>query len=67
MAKEKISYSSAITEITEIISEIENNRVDIDLLSEKVKRVSFLIEFCKTKLHDTEKFMENLLNENKDN
>jgi len=67
MSKKKVSYKEATTEISEIIQEIENNDVDIDLLSEKVKRVSFLLKFCKTKLYDTEQYLEKLFDESNDN
>ncbi len=66
MPKKKILYQEATDEISSIIYEIENNNVDIDQLSDKVKRVSFLLEYCKTKLHDTEKYMERMFNENTD-
>ncbi len=67
MSKKKVSYKEATTEISEIIQEIENNDVDIDLLSEKVKRVSYLLKFCKTKLYDTEQYLEKLFDEGNEN
>lgn len=63
MAKKKISYSEAITEIEETIMLIENEELDVDDLSEKVKRVSELLAICKTKLTNTEKEVEKILNE----
>ncbi|MCT4603210.1 MAG: exodeoxyribonuclease VII small subunit, partial [Marinifilum sp.] len=55
MAKKKISYSEAIAEIEETIMLIENEELDVDDLSEKVKRVSELLVICKAKLNSTEK------------
>ena len=49
MAK-KISYGEAIAEIEEIIRKIEQEELDVDELSDKVKRVSFLINYCREKL-----------------
>jgi len=63
MAKKKISYRDAITEIEETIASIENDELDVDELSEKVKRVSELLVICKEKLHNTEKEVEKILNE----
>ncbi len=63
MAKKNITYQEAITEIEEILKEIENEELDVDKLSNKVKRVSFLIKFCKNKLHNTEKEVEKILEE----
>ena len=35
--------------------------VDVDELSEKVKRMAVLVEFCKGKLHRTEEDVNNVL------
>lgn len=63
MAKKKISYSEAIAEIEETIMQIENEELDVDDLSEKVKRVSELLVICKAKLNNTEKEVEKILKE----
>lgn len=52
--KNKTTYTQAITELEEIVSEIENEDIGVDELSEKVKRASVLIKICKDKLHKTE-------------
>ncbi|MCF6169633.1 MAG: exodeoxyribonuclease VII small subunit [Bacteroidales bacterium] len=52
--KNKITYTAAITELEEIVNEIENEDIGVDELSEKVKRASVLIKICKDKLHKTE-------------
>jgi len=51
---ENLTYKAAYEELKLIASEIENETVSIDVLSEKVKRASVLIEFCQNKLRDTE-------------
>lgn len=63
MNKKKGTYKEAITEIEEILSQIENNELDVDELSEKVKRVSSLINMCKEKLKSTEEEIEKILRE----
>ncbi len=63
MAKKKISYRDTISEIEETIASIENGALDVDELSDKVKRVSELLVICKDKLHNTEKEVEKILNE----
>ena len=60
MAKKAISYNAAISEIETILTEIENNDVEVDQLSDKVKRVSHLLEICKTKLFKTEEQIEKI-------
>jgi len=64
MAGKKFSYNEAIQEIEEILFEVENNDVDIDELSDKVKRVSFLINACKNKLLKTEEQIDKILEKN---
>ncbi len=63
MAQKKISYKEAISEIEEILQKIENQELDVDELSDKVKRVYYLIKICKDKLHSTEKEVEKILAE----
>jgi len=63
MAKKKINYRDAIIEIQEIIQQIEGEELDVDELSDKVKRVSELLKICKEKLHNTEQEVEKILNE----
>jgi len=53
MGKE-MTYSAAITEIEEILEKIESGELDVDGLTEKVKRVAYLLEICKKKLKTTE-------------
>ncbi|TLX70442.1 exodeoxyribonuclease VII small subunit [Labilibacter sediminis] len=66
MTKKKVGYVDAITEIENILSKIEDNELDVDELSDKVKRVSALLKICKDKLHKTEVEVENILKEIED-
>ena len=61
MEEIKLNYKEAMAEIEEIVAKLEDNQLYVDELSEKVKRVSCLIAFCKSKLHDTETEVENIL------
>ncbi len=60
-AKKDIKYGEAIKEIEEILSKIENEELDVDDLTSKVKRVSELLSICKNKLHNTEEQVEKIL------
>ncbi|MDD3859061.1 MAG: exodeoxyribonuclease VII small subunit [Bacteroidales bacterium] len=53
MAKKEFSYSEALKELEEILAEIETDEPDLDVLSVKVKRATFLIKECKTRLRNT--------------
>ena len=66
MAAKKMTYQEAVTEIDDILNKIENDELDVDELSEKVKRVSTLIKLCKEKLHKTETEVENILKDMED-
>jgi len=61
MAKKEISYLESINELESILKEFENGEPDIDNLSEKVKRVSHLINVCKKKLKQTENEVQKIL------
>jgi exodeoxyribonuclease VII small subunit len=63
MSKQKISYSDAVNEIEEILNQIENGELDVDELTEKVKRVTMLIKSCKSKLKATEEEINTILGE----
>jgi exodeoxyribonuclease VII small subunit len=58
---ENITYESAFKELEQITKEIENESVSVDILSEKVKRASFLIEICQKKLRQTEDEVTNII------
>jgi exodeoxyribonuclease VII small subunit len=57
------NYAEAFQELQEIVSEIEQGEISVDELSEKVKRASFLIGICKTKLATTEEDVNKILKE----
>jgi len=50
MTKKQLTYAEAISELEDILREIENNEPDVDELTEKVKRAAYLLRFCKKKL-----------------
>lgn len=56
-----ITYRSALEEIEKLLEEIENDVVDIDILTDKVKTVSELLTFCKNKLRKTEEEVDKVL------
>ena len=57
------TYSQAKQELEEIVSAIESGELDVDALTEKVKRASELIAFCKEKLTKTDKELQKILDE----
>ncbi len=49
-----IKYSKAMERLEEIIAKIENEQIDIDELSEKVKEAVALVKICKDKIEKAE-------------
>jgi exodeoxyribonuclease VII small subunit len=65
MKEKKLTYEAAYEELKEIASDIEAETVSVDVLAEKLKRASFLLEFCKTKLKSTEQEVSNIIQQMK--
>ena len=64
MSKGKqMTYSLALNELQKIINEIESEEVEVDVLSEKVKRAAYLIKFCRLRLRSTEEDVKKALSE----
>lgn len=61
MSKNKLTYTSAITQLEEIVKDIESGEIDVDVLTEKVRKASELIKFCKYRLRSTQKEVEKTL------
>lgn len=56
-----MKYEEAMKRLEQIVSDIENNRLDIDLISDKIKEAQELIKFCKDKLYKTDEEIQKLL------
>ena len=61
--KSKLNYESALQELQQIVSQLQEESIGIDNLAEKVSRAAVLIQFCKDKLRMTEKEVEGLFDE----
>lgn len=64
--KKNIKYEEAISELERIVKQMENNELDIDSLSEQLKRAQELIAFCKNKLTKTNEEIQDILEKSKD-
>ena len=56
------TYNEAIVEIEEILQRIESGELDVDELTDNVKRVAYLLEMCKKKLRTTETEIQKVIN-----
>ena len=62
MSKLKLTYTEAVAELENILAELENNaEINMDLISEKVKRAAVLMEFCKKQLHQLDEELEKIM------
>lgn len=59
--KENLTYTQAMKELEQIVAQLEDNSLDIDQLSEKVKKAQRLIAFCRERLTQTDEEVKKLL------
>ncbi len=62
MAKE-IKYEQALTQLEEIVEQMENNELNIDELGEQLKKAQKLVKLCKDKLTKTDEEIKKILTE----
>ncbi len=60
---EHMSYTEAKKELIDIVFAIETGELDVDALTEKVKRASELILFCRAKLTQTDEELQKILDD----
>lgn len=48
--QDDLDYSSAITELDDILLELEDDALDVDVLADRVERASVLIKFCRSRI-----------------
>lgn len=63
MSEKSLTYTKAKKELEEIVRSIESGLLDVDALTEKVKRASELITFCKERLTKTDAELQKVLDE----
>ena len=59
----EIKYEAALAELQTIVNKMENDELDIDQMSEQLKRAQELIELCKDKLTKTDEEIKKILAE----
>lgn len=56
----KETYSQAMERLEKIVSQIDNNELEIDVLAEKIKEANEIIAFCSVKLTKVDAEVEKL-------
>ncbi len=52
--KSNLTFDKAFNDLTKLVDQIEDDKIQIDTLSDKVKEANDLIKFCETKLRTIE-------------
>ena len=61
MGEKKLTYAEAMNELENIVERVERNEMDIDDLTERLKRAQELVRFCRERLLKTEEEVKNIL------
>lgn len=61
MAKNEKTYTEALNELQEILDKIESGDMDIDELTDQLKRASALLNSCKDKLYKVDSEVKKIL------
>lgn len=52
--KSNLTFDKAFSDLTKLVDQIEDNKIQVDTLTEKVEEATELIKFCETKLRTIE-------------
>lgn len=63
MVRKDLKYEEAMATLEQIVARMENNELDLDTMSEELKKAQQLIKLCKDKLTKTDREIRKLLNE----
>ena len=61
--EKELKYEAAMAELQTIVHKMENDELDIDQMSEQLKRAQELIKLCKDKLTKTDEEIKKILAE----
>lgn len=61
MAKKEKTYNEAVLELQKILDNIESGDLDVDVLTEEIKKASALLKFCKDKLYKADAEIKKVL------
>ena len=62
-----MNYEEAMRQLQEIVRKMENDELDIDQMTEQLKRAQELIKLCRDKLMKTDEEIRNLLKNDSEN
>jgi len=59
--QEPAGYAEAMREVETILSELDSNSIDVDVLSAKVERASYLISWCNERISSAQMTVDTLM------
>ncbi len=60
-----LTYNQAYNELSKLVDQIEDDKIQLDTLADKVKQAKELIDYCETKLRSIDKDVEAALSDKK--
>jgi len=58
-----LTYNQAYIELTKLVDQIEDDKIQLDTLAEKVKQAKELIDYCETRLRAIDNDVETVLSD----
>lgn len=60
-----LTYNKAYSDLSKLVDQIEDDKIQLDTLADKVKQAKELIDYCETKLRTIDKDVKTALNNKK--
>jgi len=60
-----LTYNQAYNELSKLVDQIEDDKIQLDTLADKVKQAKELIDYCETRLRSIDKDVEAALTDKK--
>jgi len=60
-----LTYNQAYNELSKLVDQIEDDKIQLDTLADKVKQAKELIDYCETRLRSIDKDVEAALSDKK--
>lgn len=60
---DELGYAAALSELEEILDQLEDDNIDVDVLSTKVERAAELIRLCRSRIRAAQVSVEEIVAE----
>lgn len=59
--EKEMKYEEAVAELERVVTQIESGQMDLDAVTEKLKKAQKLIKYCKERLTETDGEIQKIL------